>query len=91
MHSSFTSLVSSKKVVKTFPFSGVLRPFISAGKTMEPRREVIDELFDAVMLGLAPIHSGAGGLATMEVCLAILQSAAEGREVQMRHQCGVRG
>ena len=55
-----------------------------------PRAEVIDELCDAVMHGRPPIHSGEWGLATMEVCLAILRSAAEGRELQMRHQCGVR-
>jgi len=48
---------------------------------MVPRAEVIDELYDAVILGRPPVHSGEWGMATMEVCLAILQSAAEGREV----------
>lgn len=55
-----------------------------------PRAEVIDELYDAVVHGRPPIHSGEWGLATMEVCLAILQSAAEGRELLMAHQSGVR-
>ena len=55
-----------------------------------PRAEVIDELYDAVIHGRPPIHSGEWGLATMEVCLAILRSAAEAREVMMAHQCGVR-
>lgn len=53
-----------------------------------PRAEVIDELYDAVVNGRPPLHSGAWSLATLEVCLAILQSAAEGREVTLEHQVG---
>lgn len=51
-----------------------------------PRREVIDELYAAVVHGLPPVHDGRWGLATMEVCFAILQSAREGREVTLSHQ-----
>ncbi|MDP2357510.1 MAG: Gfo/Idh/MocA family oxidoreductase [Beijerinckiaceae bacterium] len=51
-----------------------------------PRREVIDELYAAVVQGLPPVHDGRWGLATMEVCFAILQSAREGREVTLSHQ-----
>ena len=51
-----------------------------------PRREVIDELYAAVVHGLPPVHDGRWGLATMEVCFAILQSAREGREVMLSHQ-----
>jgi phthalate 4,5-cis-dihydrodiol dehydrogenase len=54
-----------------------------------PRAEVVDELYEAAVNGRPPIHSGEWGLATMEVCLAILQSAREGRELTMAHQCGV--
>jgi phthalate 4,5-cis-dihydrodiol dehydrogenase len=54
-----------------------------------PRAEVIDELYDAVVLGHPPVHSGAWGLATMEVCLAILQSAREQREIRLEHQVGL--
>ncbi len=54
-----------------------------------PRAEVIDELYDAVIHGRPPLHSGAWSLATLEVCLAILQSAAEGREVALQHQVGL--
>ena len=39
-----------------------------------PRREVIDELYAAVVDGLPPVHDGRWGLATMEVCFAILKS-----------------
>ncbi len=52
-----------------------------------PRSEVIDELYDAVVHATPPLHSGAWGLATTEVCLAILRSAKEGRELTMSHQC----
>lgn len=51
-----------------------------------PRAGVADELYGAVALGRPPLHSGEWGLATLEVCLAILQSAREGREVALRHQ-----
>jgi phthalate 4,5-cis-dihydrodiol dehydrogenase len=45
------------------------------------RQGVIDELWDAVVEGLAPIHDGAWGTENLAVCLAILRSAAEAREV----------
>ena len=54
-----------------------------------PRAEVIDELYDAVVRGIAPLHDGAWAMATMEVCLAILESARDGREVRLGHQVEV--
>ena len=54
-----------------------------------PRREVLDELIDAVRHDRAPIHSGEWGLATMEVCLGMLESAATGRDVALSHQVGL--
>jgi len=54
-----------------------------------PRAEVVDELHAAVRAGRAPLHSGAWGVATLEVCLAILESARTGREVTLRHQVAV--
>jgi phthalate 4,5-cis-dihydrodiol dehydrogenase len=54
------------------------------------RAEVIDELYAAVVEGRPPLHDGAWGLATMEVCLAILQSAAEQREITLRNQTALR-
>lgn len=50
------------------------------------RAEVVDELFAAVAHGVPPLHSGEWGMATAEICLALLQSAREGREVALRHQ-----
>ncbi len=51
-----------------------------------PRAEVVDELYDAVVLAKPPLHSGEWGLATLEICLAILASAASGGEVELHHQ-----
>ena len=51
-----------------------------------PRAEVVDELYAAAMLGTAPLHSGEWGLATLEICLAILESAKTGREVELTWQ-----
>jgi phthalate 4,5-cis-dihydrodiol dehydrogenase len=50
---------------------------------------VVDELYRAVMTGEAPVHDGAWGEATLEVCLAILTSAREHREVVLSHQVAV--
>jgi len=51
-----------------------------------PRAEVVDELYAAVMSGTEPLHSGEWGLATLEICLAILESAKTGDEVELRWQ-----
>ena len=48
-----------------------------------PRVEVIDELCDAVVNGKPPLHGGDWAMATMEVCLAILRSSREQREVKL--------
>jgi phthalate 4,5-cis-dihydrodiol dehydrogenase len=51
-----------------------------------PRAEVVAELYDAAMSGTPPLHSGEWGLATLEICLAILASAEAGGEVELRYQ-----
>ena len=51
-----------------------------------PRREVMDELYAAVVEDKAPAHSGAWGLASLEVCHGLLRSAAERREIPMTLQ-----
>lgn len=55
-----------------------------------PRFEVIDELVDAVLHGAKPLHDGPWARATLEICLALLASAREGRDVELRHQVGLR-
>src|SRR5262245_12951750 len=50
------------------------------------RAEVIDELYEAVVNGRAPLHGGAWATATVEVLLAMLRSAHEGSELRLAHQ-----
>jgi phthalate 4,5-cis-dihydrodiol dehydrogenase len=45
------------------------------------RKEVIDELYGAVVEGRAPLHDGEWAYATMQACLAILESSRTGREI----------
>ena len=54
-----------------------------------PRQEVIDELWNAVVDGIEPLHNGEWSLATMEACLAILRSSREGREISLIRQVGL--
>jgi phthalate 4,5-cis-dihydrodiol dehydrogenase len=55
-----------------------------------PRAEVIDELYSAAVFDRPPVHTGAWALATTEVCLAMLQSGREQREIFLEHQTGLR-
>jgi len=54
-----------------------------------PRKEVIDELWSVVREGRAPLHSGAWGLATTEVTLAILASGRSHSVERTRYQVPV--
>src|SRR5215510_14827464 len=51
-----------------------------------PRAGVIDELYQAIVNGKAPLHDGAWATATVEVLLAMLRSAREGSDVRLTHQ-----
>jgi phthalate 4,5-cis-dihydrodiol dehydrogenase len=55
-----------------------------------PRAEVIDELAAAVLDARPPRHDGEWGRATLEVCLAILESARRNADVRLRSQCALR-
>jgi phthalate 4,5-cis-dihydrodiol dehydrogenase len=46
-----------------------------------PRFEVIDELYGAVVEGRAPLHDGEWATATLQVCLAMLDSARQHQEI----------
>ena len=47
---------------------------------------MIAELYDAVVHGKPPLHSGRWAKATLEVSLAVLESARTRRDVLLRHQ-----
>ena len=55
-----------------------------------PRPEVVDEIVGAVVDDRPPLHDGAWARATLEACLAILDSARESRDVVLRHQVATR-
>jgi phthalate 4,5-cis-dihydrodiol dehydrogenase len=53
------------------------------------RRAELDELYNSVVLGKPVFHDGRWGMATLEVCLAIIQSARERKEIMLTHQIPV--
>lgn len=65
------------------------RRHIPAPLRPAPRAEVVDELLAALRDGTPPLHSARWSVATMEVVLGILASAAEGREIRMTEQVGL--
>jgi phthalate 4,5-cis-dihydrodiol dehydrogenase len=53
------------------------------------RDEVIDEFYRAVVEDAPVIHSGDWATATMEVCIAMLRSHRDGREIELVHQVSI--
>jgi phthalate 4,5-cis-dihydrodiol dehydrogenase len=62
---------------------------IERGAGVPGRHQVLDEMGQALRLGMRPVHDGRWGKATLEVALAIQQSAAERREIALEHQVEV--
>jgi phthalate 4,5-cis-dihydrodiol dehydrogenase len=62
---------------------------IARGAGMPGRREALDDMRAAIRTGRKPLHDGRWGKATVEVALAVLQSAREEREVTLQHQVAV--
>jgi phthalate 4,5-cis-dihydrodiol dehydrogenase len=64
---------------------------LSPGREMgvSQRRAELEELYDAVVLGKPVWHDGRWGMATLEVCLALMESARERKEIMLRHQVAV--
>jgi len=54
-----------------------------------PRAEVIDEFYTAIVEGKPPLHDGEWSQATLEVCLAILNSSQTQAEISLMHQTGL--
>jgi hypothetical protein len=53
---------------------------------LRARAAELMDLYNGVVLGKPVFHDGRWGMATLEVCLAILQSADERREIRMSRQ-----
>ena len=92
-HQHFGPLIVSCERADLRPLPGGVMIHQNGGARLEalaaptvPRGEVIDELYAAVVEGKPPLHDGAWAMATLEVCLAILQSSREGRDIVLAHQ-----
>jgi phthalate 4,5-cis-dihydrodiol dehydrogenase len=62
---------------------------IPRGGSMPGRREVLDDMRMAIRSGQPPVHNGRWAKATVEVALAILQSARDGHDVALAHRVPV--
>ena len=59
---------------------------ISLDPGVRGRESEIEELYNGVVLGKPMLHDGRWGEATLEVCLGILQSSEQRKEIFMSHQ-----
>jgi phthalate 4,5-cis-dihydrodiol dehydrogenase len=62
---------------------------VPVDQSLRGRAAEVTELYEGVVNGRPIFHDGRWGAATLEVCLGILQSARERREILMRHQVPV--
>jgi phthalate 4,5-cis-dihydrodiol dehydrogenase len=54
-----------------------------------PRDLVVQELYSTLKEGMKPIHTGAWGLANLEICEASIESSRIRAEVMLKHQVGI--
>ena len=92
-HQHFGHIVVSCEKADLRPTPGGIEIFADEEQRFEPlpppaipRKEVIDELYAAVLGIQPPVHSGEWARATTEVCLAILESAAAQADCKPRLQ-----
>lgn len=92
-HQHFGTIIVSCERADLRPLPNGVVIYDAAGARLDalplpavPRAEVIDELYNAVANGRAPLHDGPWATATLEVCLAMLASAREGKEIALAHQ-----
>ena len=77
---------TSAQGVTIFSADGRREIPVPAGRGGGPKAGVFDQLYDAAINGVAPLHSGRWGMANLEVCLAIVESWKSGKEIRLRHQ-----
>lgn len=92
-HQHFGTLIVSCERADLRPMSNGVMIYENGAARLDPlpapsvpRAEVIDELYAAVVNDTAPLHDGAWAMATLEVCLAMLTSSREGRDIALKHQ-----
>jgi phthalate 4,5-cis-dihydrodiol dehydrogenase len=62
---------------------------LAGGGRYSGRHTVLDDMRAAILSGRKPVHDARWGKATLEVALAIQQSARERREITLAHQVAV--
>lgn len=70
-------------------YANTERHFLPAPAWPAPRHGVLERLIGAVRRGERVVQDGNWGLASLELCHAILQSARGGERVPLRHQVAV--
>ncbi|MGH8690147.1 MAG: Gfo/Idh/MocA family protein [Burkholderiales bacterium] len=87
-HQHFGPIVVSCEKADLRPLPGGVMIYGDAEQRLDPlpppgvpRSEVIDELYGAVAEGGAPLHGGEWAMATLQVCLAMLESARRQKEI----------
>jgi phthalate 4,5-cis-dihydrodiol dehydrogenase len=97
LHQHFGTIIVSCDSADLRPMPNGVMIYQNGATTLDPlpppivpRAEVIDEIYDAVVNGRAPLHDGNWATATLEVCLALLTSAREGRDVVLARQVAPR-
>jgi len=79
-------LRASADGVYVYDESGKREVPLPGGGKYSGRHNVLDDMRAAILEGKKPVHDGRWGKATLEVALAIQQSARERREVALAHQ-----
>lgn len=82
-------LRTSADGVLIYDANGMREISVPPGSGMSGRGDVLDDMYRALRTGHRPLHDGQWGKATVEVALALLQSAREGREITLQHQVPV--
>lgn len=67
--------------VLVYGADGVREIPIPTGRSFPNKDAVIDEFYDAIVHGVAPLHDGRWGAATVETAVALIDSARERREI----------
>ncbi|MEA2977898.1 MAG: phthalate 4,5-cis-dihydrodiol dehydrogenase [Alphaproteobacteria bacterium] len=75
--------------VRIYGQQGRVEVPVPLGRVFPDKGGVIDEMYETFVSGRPPLHNGAWGRATMEVCEAILTSARERREIVLSLQTPV--
>jgi phthalate 4,5-cis-dihydrodiol dehydrogenase len=67
--------------VRVYDAGGVREIAVPRGRAFPDKDGAIDELYDAAVHGVEPLHDGRWGTATVEAALALVASARERREI----------